>query len=99
MAEQDGDAIHRYAGAEELARKRVAKAFNVAFSGVVLFIASPLMLLIAIAIKFSSAGPIFFAQERVGLKRQIFKVYKFRTMGMAAREESGTRWTVRDDPR
>jgi lipopolysaccharide/colanic/teichoic acid biosynthesis glycosyltransferase len=37
--------------------------------------------------------------QRVGLKRQFFKMYKFRTMGLAAREDSGTRWTVRDDPR
>lgn len=45
--------------------------------GIILFIPS---IIIAIMIKISSKGPIFFLQERVGYKEKIFKIYKFRTM-------------------
>ena len=45
--------------------------------GIILFIPS---ITIAIFIKVSSKGPIFFLQERVGYKEKIFKIYKFRTM-------------------
>ena len=45
--------------------------------GVILFIPS---IIIAILIKVSSKGPVFFLQERVGYKEKIFKIYKFRTM-------------------
>lgn len=45
--------------------------------GIILFIPS---IIIAILVKISSKGPVFFLQERVGYKEQIFKIYKFRTM-------------------
>ncbi len=45
--------------------------------GIILFIPS---IIIAILIKVSSKGPVFFLQERVGHKERIFKIYKFRTM-------------------
>ena len=45
--------------------------------GIILFIPS---IVIAILIKISSKGPVFFLQERVGYKEKIFKIYKFRTM-------------------
>jgi len=54
---------------------------------------------IAMAIKLSSPGPIFFAQERVGLKGRIFRMYKFRTMRMSSIEEAGKRRAIRNDPR
>jgi lipopolysaccharide/colanic/teichoic acid biosynthesis glycosyltransferase len=51
-----------------------------AAAGVALLVLSPLFLVIALVIKVSSAGPIFFHQERVGQKGQTFYCYKFRTM-------------------
>ncbi len=48
---------------------------------------SPFWLLIALLIKFDSKGPIFYAQERVGMDGRIFLVYKFRTMRMDADSE------------
>ena len=48
---------------------------------------SPFWVLIALLIKFDSKGPIFFAQERVGMDGRIFVVYKFRTMRMDADSE------------
>src|SRR5690554_6881589 len=52
--------------------------------GLILF--SPLLLLASILIKCSSKGPIFFLQERLGKKGEIFRVYKFRTMTNKQRE-------------
>jgi lipopolysaccharide/colanic/teichoic acid biosynthesis glycosyltransferase len=52
--------------------------FLCAFLG--LLILSPLLLVIAIAIKLSSRGPVFFRQERVGMNFQPFQIMKFRTM-------------------
>jgi Undecaprenyl-phosphate glucose phosphotransferase len=79
-----------------LVQKRI---FDVAFSLVVLLCASPLLVLIALAIKLTSPGPIFFIQERVGLNGSTFKMVKFRTMRMGTREEGDTRWTCANDLR
>ena len=57
---------------------------------------SPIMAAIAILIKTTSHGPIFFRQDRVGLQEEVFKVYKFRTMVEGA-EEMGTSVTTRND--
>jgi len=75
------------------------RAFDVIFSACVLLFAAPVFLLIALAVRLSSPGPIFFAQERVGLNGKLFRMYKFRTMTVTPRSESDNRWTVRDDPR
>ena len=59
----------------------------------------PLTLVIALAIKLSSRGPIIFAQDRVGLNGRVFLMFKFRTMQVGSREEGDTRWTCEEDPR
>ena len=67
--------------------------------GTVLFLAClPLMIIIALAVKLTSRGPILFSQERVGLDGKTFLIYKFRTMRVDA-EAKGARFAVRDDPR
>lgn len=76
--------------------KRLFDFLVVSLSLVVL---SPLMLIIAILIKFDSPGPVFFRQERVGRKGRIFKIWKFRTMRHNAEIETGPVWAVEDDPR
>jgi len=75
------------------------RAFDLAFSACVLILAAPLFLLIAVAIWFSSPGPIIFVQERVGLNGKLFRMFKFRTMKISSLKESDTHWTVRNDPR
>jgi Undecaprenyl-phosphate glucose phosphotransferase len=79
-----------------LVQKRV---FDVVFSILILILAAPLMILIAIAIKLTSAGPVIFTQERVGLNGNAFRMYKFRTMEVTRSEESDTRWTTLNDAR
>jgi len=75
------------------------RAFDILFSLLILILCGPLILLTALAIRISSPGPILFEQERVGLNGKIFKMYKFRTMAVAASGESDTKWTVPNDPR
>jgi exopolysaccharide biosynthesis polyprenyl glycosylphosphotransferase len=59
---------------------------------------SPLMLLTAILIRLESPGPVFYAQERMGLDGRPFQMIKFRSMREDA-ESHGPGWTVKDDPR
>jgi Undecaprenyl-phosphate glucose phosphotransferase len=75
------------------------RAFDLFVSLSVLLFAAPIFLLIAIAVRFSSPGPILFAQERVGLNGKLFRMYKFRTMTVSSRSDTDTRWTVKNDPR
>lgn len=75
------------------------RIFDIAFSAIVLMMTLPLSLFIAIAVKLTSAGPVFFAQERVGLNGRLFRMYKFRTMRPGNQEEGDTRWTCSNDPR
>jgi Undecaprenyl-phosphate glucose phosphotransferase len=79
-----------------LVQKRI---FDVALSVFILLLTLPLTLLIALAIKLSSRGPIFFVQDRVGLNGRVFRMFKFRTMKVGSREEGDTRWTCDQDPR
>lgn len=57
--------------------KRIIDIFG-AFFGILLL--SPLLIIVAIAIKLSSSGPVFFRQERIGLHGKVFQMWKFRTM-------------------
>lgn len=67
-----------------------------AVMGLIFF--SPLMLLIAMAIKLESPGPVFFVQERMGLDGKPFRMLKFRSMRSDA-EKHGPGWTLDNDPR
>jgi Undecaprenyl-phosphate glucose phosphotransferase len=79
----------------KLTLKRIV---DMAFSGTFLLVASPIMMVTALLIKFDSPGPVFFAQERMGLDAKPFKMLKFRSMRADA-ERSGPGWTTKDDPR
>ena len=64
-----------------------------------LIILSPLLALIALQVKLSSRGPVFYSQERIGLYGIPFRIYKFRTMVANAEEEGLPQLTQDNDPR
>jgi Undecaprenyl-phosphate glucose phosphotransferase len=64
-----------------------------------LFVVSPLLLLIALAIKLDSPGPVFFRQQRLGVNNRPFKLLKFRSMYVDQADPLGTRLTRAGDPR
>ncbi len=74
------------------------RAFDVLVSLAVLVILSPLVLAIALLIKLTSRGPVFFMQERVGLNGKRFKMLKFRTMRANGALDPETHWTTAREP-
>ena len=90
----------------QLAAKRL---LDIAVSALLLVLAAPLIVLVAIAIKLTSPGSIFFKQTRIGLNGRIFTLYKFRTMIEDAHERrnevehlnamTGPVFKAKDDPR
>lgn len=74
------------------------RGFDLFFTSLGLFLLFPLFLVIAVAIRFDSAGPVFFRQVRVGRSGRPFRIFKFRTMCTDA-EARGPRITVGEDPR
>ncbi|MDH5655388.1 MAG: undecaprenyl-phosphate glucose phosphotransferase [Spirochaetia bacterium] len=75
------------------------RSFDILFSLSVLTILSWLYLLLAFLVKTTSRGPVFFSQERVGLDRKTFQVYKFRTMKVQEKNQSDTKWGTKHDTR
>ena len=59
------------------------RAFDVVVSAVGLVVLSPVFLGVAVAIKLTDGGPVFFRQERVGMGGQVFRIHKFRSMRVA----------------
>jgi exopolysaccharide biosynthesis polyprenyl glycosylphosphotransferase len=72
---------------------------DLAVSGAVLILGSPLLLLLAILVKLDSPGPVFFVQERVGLDGRPFHLIKFRSMREDAEQKTGPIWAAPDDRR
>ena len=58
----------------------IKRIIDILLSGLAIIILSPLLLILCIAIKLDSPGPIFFTQKRVGIHKTCFQIYKFRTM-------------------
>ena len=76
----------------------IKRAFDIVASALGLILLSPLFALIALQVKLSSRGPVFYSQERIGLYGLPFHIYKFRTMIEHA-EEGTPQLTQDDDPR
>jgi sugar transferase (PEP-CTERM system associated) len=72
---------------------------DVLAAALVFILTSPLMLLVGIAIRISSPGPIFYHQTRVGQQGRVFTVHKFRSMRPDAEAGTGAVWASVDDPR
>ena len=68
----------------------VKRGLDVAIALVALVVLSPVMLMIAAAVRATSPGPVFFRQKRVGIHRSHFMIYKFRTMRADAPKDAPT---------
>jgi putative colanic acid biosynthesis UDP-glucose lipid carrier transferase len=73
-------------------RRLVKRGVDIVFSGLVLLVISPLMLALALAVKLSSPGPVFYRQERMGLNGHCFDMLKFRSMPVDAEAGTGAVW-------
>ena len=76
--------------------KRIVDLAGALF-GLIVF--SPLMLVTALLIKITSPGPVLFSQERIGLHKRPFKMYKFRSMEVQDPGRERSQWTTPHDPR
>jgi Undecaprenyl-phosphate glucose phosphotransferase len=79
--------------------RRVAKrSLDIVGAACCLVLGSPVLMLVTLLVKLDSRGPVFYAQERMGLDAKPFQMLKFRSMRINA-EEEGPGWTVEEDPR
>ena len=81
-----------------LAEIALKRAFDVVAAGTILLLAAPLLLLIALAIRLDSPGPVLFRQRRYGFNQEAFRIFKFRTM-TTTDDGSVIVQARRDDPR
>jgi exopolysaccharide biosynthesis polyprenyl glycosylphosphotransferase len=106
----DGDAhIAVYTNASEAHLLFLKRTLDFAVSSFLLIVLAPLFVAVPVLIKFTSPGPVFFCQERVGLNKRRFRIYKFRTMVRnaeqlmaqleALNELSGPVFKIKNDPR
>ena len=77
----------------------IKRLLDIITSLVSLIILLPLTVLIALAIKVDSPGPVFFFQERAGFKGKSFKIFKFRTMIVGAEKKGAGIFVEEGDPR
>jgi exopolysaccharide biosynthesis polyprenyl glycosylphosphotransferase len=117
LDQQDIDSVHRDADAAITVSSHafegwpsiIKRALDVLVSVAALLILSPLFAIAAILILLDSPGPIFFVQERIGLNKRRFPMYKFRTMVADAEtkqtslehlnEAEGPVFKIKNDPR
>lgn len=85
------------------------RTIDIIGAGLGLILLSPIIAIVACAVKFTSKGPVFFSQKRVGKNGELFEMYKFRSMVVNAEElkenleeqneMSGPMFKIKDDPR
>jgi exopolysaccharide biosynthesis polyprenyl glycosylphosphotransferase len=101
--------ITTYTDFAELWPRTMKRFLDVTVSAAALLILSPILLVAALAIKLTSPGPVFFLQERIGVNKRRFKIFKFRTMVPNAEklmadlekhnEAGGPVFKIKNDPR
>jgi Undecaprenyl-phosphate glucose phosphotransferase len=82
---------------DNLGNAFIKRAIDILGSVVLIICTSPIMIITAIIIKLTSKGSVIFRQKRVGLNKNLFTMYKFRSMKINASEETG--WSTNNDPR
>jgi sugar transferase (PEP-CTERM system associated) len=88
------DGFHR-SKANRIAKRSIDLALGI----LGFLVTAPVMLALAVAVRFDSKGPVIYRQARVGLAGRNFELLKFRSMRADAEASSGIRWAAPDDPR
>ena len=86
-------------GPLRLRHRAVKRLFDLGVSGAAIVLLAPLLVIIALAIRLDSPGPILFRQPRMGRGNRLFSIFKFRTMRSEATDASGERSAARADDR
>lgn len=108
--EYDGESyVAAYTGVREWGPLAVKRTFDIVLSALALLVLTPLFAVVALLIRLNSDGPVFYSQERVGLNKRRFLIWKFRTMVPDAEkmmaqleklnEAAGPVFKIKDDPR
>ena len=105
----DGNSQALVAGSDGSWPALVKRVVDLVLSGLFVILFAPLCLVVAVLIKCTSAGPVFFRQTRVGLNKRRFRIYKFRTMIanaehiqdelLSLNEMTGPVFKIKNDPR
>jgi exopolysaccharide biosynthesis polyprenyl glycosylphosphotransferase len=106
---EENSRVYAVAGPSEAIPAMIKRTLDVICSTVLIIFLTPLFIVVGALVRFTSPGPIFFRQTRVGLNKRQFNIYKFRTMLanaeqlqsqlLAMNEMSGPVFKIRDDPR
>ena len=109
VEEFDGDQVVTFFRENLLFQLFVKRLMDLAGSTLLLVLLSPLLLMAAVVVKFTSSGPVFFGQERIGMNKRRFRLLKFRSMVVDAEERKkelahlnemdGPAFKIRKDPR
>jgi exopolysaccharide biosynthesis polyprenyl glycosylphosphotransferase len=78
--------------------RAIKRTFDIVFSSLIIFVLSPVFIILAFLVKVTSPGPIIYRQERVGLDGKKFDIFKFRSMRTDA-EKEGPRFATQNDTR
>ena len=87
------------AGPLGLRDRIIKRLLDAACAGAAIFFLSPLLIVVALAIKLQDGGPIFFVQRRMGRGNRFFDMYKFRSMSVALCDKEGNVSASKDDQR
>ena len=89
----------RFIPLDNTIKKIIKRVTDILLSCFLIVLFSPLMLFIALRVKLTSPGPVFYKQERVGYNKKNFIMLKFRSMKIQLPEEEKAQWTTKADPR
>lgn len=95
----DGEPARAVSSTSRTMQLLIKRALDVIIAGLAIIALLPLFVIVALAIKLTSAGPVLFSQAREGLRGSTFNAFKFRTMRSEFCDSTGVSQTVKDDPR
>ena len=89
----------RHVPLDYLGNRIIKRGLDILMSSIAIILTSPIMIITALLVKVTSEGPVLFKQERIGLNKKPFMMYKFRSMREQKPDEEKVQWTVENDPR